>query len=183
VSDANRPIFSIGAAARMLQLPPATIRTWETRYGLVVPQRSSGGQRLYSRAQVDQLRFLKAQVGKGSRPAEAHRLLAEQLAPKPALHDGPRVRVLHEQPGSVADELVRQLLARGGFVVTDDEPQLAVVGVRDDSGAALCGRLKEQGGRVLALVEGDSDPPADAVLRLPVSPGELLAAARRLAAR
>jgi DNA-binding transcriptional MerR regulator len=77
VPDANRPLFSIGAVGRMLALPPATIRTWETRYGLVVPDRSAGGQRLFSRAQVEQLRFLRDQIAAGRRPGEAHRLLAE----------------------------------------------------------------------------------------------------------
>ena len=64
----------------MLDLSAATIRTWETRYRLVVPARSPGGQRLYSREQVDQLRFVRDQVDEGRKPAEAHRLLAERLA-------------------------------------------------------------------------------------------------------
>jgi DNA-binding transcriptional MerR regulator len=184
VADATRPIFSIGAVARMLELPPATIRTWETRYGLVVPQRSPGGQRLYTRAQVEHLRFLRGEVEQGSRPAEAHRLLAERLASRTATAPataGPRVRVELADGGSIAADLLRQLLQRGGFVVTDGEAQLAVVGVRDARGAALCRRLKQRGDRVLALVEGDGQPAADAVLRLPVSPSELIAAARSLA--
>ena len=56
MAERTVPLFSIGAVARMLDLSAATIRTWETRYGYVVPQRSKGGQRLYSRDQVDQLR-------------------------------------------------------------------------------------------------------------------------------
>ena len=49
----GRGVYSIGAVARMLDLPVATIRNWEERYGAVVPERSAGGQRLYSHAQVD----------------------------------------------------------------------------------------------------------------------------------
>ena len=45
MADRTVPLFSIGAVARMLDLSAATIRTWETRYGDVVPQRSQGGQR------------------------------------------------------------------------------------------------------------------------------------------
>ena len=70
-------VYSIGSAARLLRVPPATIRTWEKRYGIVVPQRTSGGQRLYSQEQLEQLRFVVARIAAGMRPGEAHRLLLE----------------------------------------------------------------------------------------------------------
>ena len=37
----------------MLDIPPATLRTWEERYGLPTPERSPGGHRLYSRDQTE----------------------------------------------------------------------------------------------------------------------------------
>ncbi len=49
----------------MLELPVATIRNWEQRYAAVVPERSAGGQRLYSRDQVEQLRYVASQVARG----------------------------------------------------------------------------------------------------------------------
>lgn len=70
-------VFSIGSAARLLRVPPATIRTWEKRYGIVVPLRTSGGQRLYTQEQLEQLRFVVERIGTGMRPGEAHRLLCE----------------------------------------------------------------------------------------------------------
>ncbi len=73
-------IYSIGAVERMLDVPAATIRNWEERYGLVKPERSNGGHRLYTRGQVEQLRFVKEGLDRGLQPAEAHRLLGEQLA-------------------------------------------------------------------------------------------------------
>ena len=60
-----RPILSISAVARMLGVPVATIRTWEDRYGLVVPDRNASGHRLYSRDQVEQLRFVHARMAEG----------------------------------------------------------------------------------------------------------------------
>src|SRR5215475_4335663 len=75
----GRPVYSISAVARMLGVPSATLRTWEDRYALVVPERNSGGQRLFSRAQVEQLRFVKLRVADGMSASDAHRLLAEQL--------------------------------------------------------------------------------------------------------
>ena len=61
----------------MLEIPVATIRNWEERYATIVPERSPGGHRLYSRDQVEQLRFVAAEVSRGLSAADAHRLLAE----------------------------------------------------------------------------------------------------------
>jgi CheY-like chemotaxis protein len=55
------------------------LRAWEERYSLITPTRSEGSQRLYSRAQVEQLRFVKSQIESGASAADAHRLLAQEL--------------------------------------------------------------------------------------------------------
>jgi DNA-binding transcriptional MerR regulator len=160
VAENGRPLFSIGAVARMLDLSPATIRTWESRYGLVVPERSEGGQRLYSRVQVEQLRFVKDEVGRGRRPAEAHRLLAEQAALSE--RGGPAKRVLLAESKLGAADLLRRLLGSEGFevVLTSDPaaavahlddvaPTLAVVDTEDDGFADLLSALHERGARVV----------------------------------
>ena len=103
-------IYSIGAVERMLDIPAATIRNWEERYGLVKPERSNGGHRLYTRGQVEHLRFVKEGLDRGLQPAEAHRLLmagkysaalseyrhlrgliAKALSPKISVFDGTRI--------------------------------------------------------------------------------------------
>ena len=76
----SRPLYSIGAVAEMLGVPAATLRTWQERYGVVQPERSPAGHRLYSRDQLEQLRFLADQIAAGLSPGDAHRLLREQLA-------------------------------------------------------------------------------------------------------
>ena len=63
----------------MVGIPVATLRTWEDRYALVVPDRNASGHRLYSRDQVEQLRFIRTRMAQGLSAADAHRLLAEQL--------------------------------------------------------------------------------------------------------
>jgi DNA-binding transcriptional MerR regulator len=84
----DQPIFSIGAVARVLGIPVPTLRTWEDRYGVVVPERSPGGHRLYSRQQLERLRFLRDRVSAGLSPADAHRLLGDRLQTGVALsHD------------------------------------------------------------------------------------------------
>jgi DNA-binding transcriptional MerR regulator len=77
-ADRTDGIYSIGAVARMLGVPAQTLRAWEERYQQIVPARSGGGQRLYSRDQVDQLSFVRNQIAQGLQPAAAHRLLGQQ---------------------------------------------------------------------------------------------------------
>jgi len=72
-------VYTIGSAARLLRVPVATIRTWEKRYGFVVPARSHGGQRLYTREQLEQLRFVVDRISEGLRPGEAYRLLQGRM--------------------------------------------------------------------------------------------------------
>jgi DNA-binding transcriptional MerR regulator len=79
VQGTARPVFSISGVARMLGVPVATLRTWEDRYRLVVPDRNASGHRLYTRDQVEQLRFVRARMAEGLTAADAHRLLAERL--------------------------------------------------------------------------------------------------------
>ena len=74
------PVYSIGAVARMLDVTTTALRAWEDRYGVVAPARSSGDQRLYSRDQVDQLRFVQRLMKDGLQAADAHRVLAQRLA-------------------------------------------------------------------------------------------------------
>jgi len=78
MTGSSRPLYSIGAVAEMLGVPAATLRTWQERCGVVQPERSPAGHRLYSRDQLEQLRFLADQVAVGLSPGDAHRLLRER---------------------------------------------------------------------------------------------------------
>jgi DNA-binding transcriptional MerR regulator len=150
----RRPLFSIGAVSRMLELAPATIRTWEVRYGLVSPERSQGGQRLYSREQVEQLRFVKGAIARGSRPAEAHRLLRERIARGDAF-EPPRPSLLLAVAGD-ADAAARAFEALSPAAVALDPG--------DTSFAPLAERVRAMGTPIIPL-EVVADPgawPADA---------------------
>src|SRR3954447_10669830 len=72
-------VYSMGAVVRMLGIPAATLRTWEDRYAVVLPHRSAGGHRLYSRDQIDQLSFVRDEVERGASPADAFRLLDAKM--------------------------------------------------------------------------------------------------------
>lgn len=147
----------------MLDLSTATIRTWETRYGHVVPQRSGGGQRLYSRDQVDQLRFVKDTIADGRRPGEAHRLLAERVE-RGDVFGGTRLRVLLAESRLGAATRLKELLGSDVFEVflTADpvaagqafdelSPAIVVVDSEDDEFAELAERIRAAGVKVLPI--------------------------------
>lgn len=57
--------YRSGVAARLAGLSVETLRVWERRYGVSVPQRSPHGQRLYSSEQVRRLGLIKQLVDQG----------------------------------------------------------------------------------------------------------------------
>jgi len=163
MAERGRPLFSIGAVARMLDLSAATIRTWETRYGLVEPQRSEGGQRLYSRDQVEQLRFVREQVEAGRRPGEAHRLLSERISRGDAF-GGTRMRVLLAESKLGAANVLRELLGSDAFevllaadpdsatrAIDELSPAVVVIDTADDGFDELSDRLRASGTKILPI--------------------------------
>ncbi|GAB4437409.1 MAG: hypothetical protein Kow00120_04710 [Anaerolineae bacterium] len=52
--DLDEPVYAIGVVARLVNLHPQTLRNYEDE-GLVVPQRSEGGFRLYSPRDLERL--------------------------------------------------------------------------------------------------------------------------------
>jgi len=187
----------------MLDIPVATIRNWEERYASIVPERSPGGHRLYSRDQVEQLRFIAAEVSLGLSAADAHRLLAESSA---AMQHGPgagtRLLVLLAERDPVAADLAQFFLRTEGYDVhlalAADEaeeqwvqsgPQLAIVElmISGGRGVELCRRLKQRddAGAVLAIsvLEARDEAlaaGADAFLQKPLDPLELVSTVKDL---
>ena len=62
---AIQKMLSIGAAARLSGLSPHTLRKWEDRYGAFTPERTPGGDRRYSAADIERSLKLKALVDSG----------------------------------------------------------------------------------------------------------------------
>jgi DNA-binding transcriptional MerR regulator len=201
----SRPVYSIGAVAQMLGIPPATLRTWEERYGLPVPQRSPGGHRVYSRDQVDQLRFVKAQLAHGMAPADAHRLLAERLTAGASSFEPPdtegRPLVLLAERDPHAAALVGHFLRTEGYEVASaldaadvarrfDEltPSVTVIDllISGGGGLELCRELKRRSDApvlaisTLAAADDALAAGADAFLQKPLDPLQLVAAVNDL---
>lgn len=71
------PSLNIAALTKRTGVPPDTIRKWEQRYGVLRPDRTTGGQRRYSEVDVARVEWLKARLEEGYRIGEAAALLGE----------------------------------------------------------------------------------------------------------
>lgn len=58
MDTSERPIYMISVAAELVGMHPQTLRMYETK-GLVRPQRTPGGTRLYSEADIERLRIVQ----------------------------------------------------------------------------------------------------------------------------
>jgi DNA-binding transcriptional MerR regulator len=202
----KRPLYSIGAVAEMLGSTPATLRSWEERYGIVAPERTARGRRLYSRDELAQLQFVKAKVDRGFSAADAHRLLRERLddpdrplTSQPELAHAPQLLVLLAERDPLGAELSEYFLRTEGYVVElalsaedaedrfrDRRPALAIIELLISGGAGteLCRTLKAlEPVPVLAIssLEGREpalDAGADAFLQKPLDPLELVSAVK-----
>lgn len=61
----SEPLLPIREVARLTGVNPVTLRAWERRYGLVVPQRTGKGHRLYSEDQVQRIRTILSWLNRG----------------------------------------------------------------------------------------------------------------------
>lgn len=202
----GRPIYSISAIARMLDVPVATLRTWEDRYGQVVPERNASGHRLYTRQQLEQLRFVRVQMAGGASAADAHRLLAERTDSGLSLvalsqEPPPRLLILLAESDRYAAEFQEYFLKTEGFEVKvalsenaarkafdADFPAIVIVEVliSGGEGLQLCRFFKEHDGvAVIAVSALDAadlavDAGADAFMLKPLDPLQLVSTVRDL---
>ncbi|MBO3275019.1 MerR family transcriptional regulator [Pseudomonas schmalbachii] len=76
-TDSQLPIREV---ARRTGVNPVTLRAWERRYGLVAPQRTAKGHRLYSEEQVAQIRNILTWLGRGVAVSKIRDLLLNDSA-------------------------------------------------------------------------------------------------------
>jgi DNA-binding transcriptional MerR regulator len=202
----EQPVYSIGAVAQMLDVPASTLRAWEERYGVILPTRSGGSQRLYSRNQLDLLRFIKRQIESGMSAADAHRVLSQELegGRLPAGGDEKqelRPLVLIAERDSYAAQLSEYFLRTDGYEVAtaldaiqarlqfeERSPDLVVLDLLISGGAGfrLCREFTARAGtRVLAVSALESADEAlhagaSAFLNKPIEPLQLISTVRDL---
>jgi DNA-binding transcriptional MerR regulator len=67
----------IGELSRRTGVSIDLLRVWERRYGVLVPERTAGGQRLYSVADEQRIRAMQAHLASGVSAGEAARLVTQ----------------------------------------------------------------------------------------------------------
>lgn len=100
----DRDFFTMREAARLAQVPPHTLRYWESRFGDLRPARKAGGHRRYTRAdlalilEIRDLLHKRRMTVAGARRA----LLDKRRAPTaldgagPAADTAPALKLLRE---------------------------------------------------------------------------------------
>ena len=73
-------VYTVGRTAELTGVPSGTLRKWEQRYGVVVPQRSPGNYRLYDDEAVRRLSVMRSLVDAGWTAQEAARHVTEDVA-------------------------------------------------------------------------------------------------------
>ncbi|MEA2246317.1 MAG: diguanylate cyclase, partial [Solirubrobacteraceae bacterium] len=101
---AHTTAYTIGTAARLTGVPAWRLRAWESA-GLLRPDRSASGYRIYERADLDQISRLNDAIARGGRLA-AHALV-ERPAGEPSSDNG-------AEPRPRADEILASLARIAG---------------------------------------------------------------------
>jgi hypothetical protein len=83
---ATAPQLTVAAAARRLGVAPATLRTWDRRYGIGPSEHAPGSHRRYSPADLARLELMRHALVRGASAAEAARYA---LAAPPRAPDRP----------------------------------------------------------------------------------------------
>ena len=100
-STADRGVFMISVAAELAEMHPQTLRMYEAR-GLIEPQRSPKGTRLYSQADVERLRRIQEMTAElGLNLAGVERVLELEAAAR-----------AHDAQGRAAGEQVVEARAQ-----------------------------------------------------------------------
>ncbi|MBW3570365.1 MAG: MerR family transcriptional regulator [Gemmatimonadetes bacterium] len=84
--------YRIKRVAHLTGINPATLRAWERRYGLVAPDRTGSGYRLYTDEDVAMLSRIKILVDEGLTIGEAISRVRRGAEPLPADAGGPSIR-------------------------------------------------------------------------------------------
>jgi DNA-binding transcriptional MerR regulator len=106
-------LYSIGEVARICGINPVTLRAWQRRYGLLKPQRSEGGHRLFDDNDLDTIRIILSWINRGVPVGQVKALLEGKVEPVPTGWSQSEHRLLDALQNSSMQK-VRQLLSELG---------------------------------------------------------------------
>ncbi|WP_350298295.1 MerR family transcriptional regulator [Pseudomonas putida] len=79
----SEDLLPIGELARRTGVNPVTLRAWERRYGLLKPQRTAKGHRLYPLEQVERVEAVLAWLQRGASVGQVRELLDKPASTPP----------------------------------------------------------------------------------------------------
>lgn len=179
--------YRIGAVSTLTGVSPHALRVWERRYQSVTPQRTPGGDRLYSESDIERLRLIKQLIERGHSIGQIANLDAGELtdliekhaAPPAPPAATPASEVLEVQEvflqalGDLDLERAERLLSRAAVALDPDSlifdvltPLLQQIGERWEAGQlriahehAASAMLRNLLGALIRTYSVDSDAP------------------------
>jgi CheY-like chemotaxis protein len=154
----GRAIYAMAAVERIIGETADAIRGWEERYGLPSPSRSPGGQVLYSRDDVERLRWLAQELAAGREPSDTGAAVPARLVRSSRDEAGPQILVLLAERDPRAADLAEYFLRTEGYHVevcsSANEAEAGAAALQPDvavveltlsghAGLELCRRLGE----------------------------------------
>jgi MerR family transcriptional regulator, heat shock protein HspR len=91
MTESTKGVFAISVAAEMLSMQVQNLRVYERR-GLVDPDRTPGGTRLYSHDDLDQLARIRDLLAEGLNLAGIDRVLTLEARVRRLEHENDRLR-------------------------------------------------------------------------------------------
>jgi MerR family transcriptional regulator, heat shock protein HspR len=129
--DSERGVFMISVAAELAEMHPQTLRMYEQR-GLIQPQRSPKGTRLYSHADVERLRRIQEMTAElGLNLAGVERVLEMERQLERASR---RIEALERRATQIQahlDREVERLRRTSAEIVPYEEPGGELIPTRD----------------------------------------------------
>ena len=104
----DEKLYKIGEVCKLAEVQPYVLRYWETEFPQLAPNKSGGGQRLYTRAEIDTiLRIKELLYREGFTIAGAKKKLETELAEPVVATPAP---VANAKPSNASlDEVKREL--------------------------------------------------------------------------
>jgi DNA-binding transcriptional MerR regulator len=163
---ASAQLLRIGELSKRSGVSPELLRAWERRYGLLRPERSPGGLRLYTPADLERVRVMQQHLAEGLAAAEAAALASsasqeDEPVLLPAAVRGELAQALESFDEPEAQAILDRALAVStvdGFLSEIVLPYLEELGDRWEQGEISVGQEHFASavlrGRLLGLARG-----------------------------